>query len=188
MAIVSRFSIERAVSVKKAVKRGLTQRLRDSVGMGDSDSTSSSSSDSESEHESGKRSPVFRRKRFSRKATKDSTASHTSDIFNRDSRSHADVEAASNSDDEQQDGSSKRTRFHVPGRGRKKARQRDIEMGAVEHEQQQEQKTKDTKPRMGNLALPRTSFSRWEQSMPADAVMTKEGAKQVKSVHAIVAG
>ena len=28
MAIVSRFSVERATSVKKAVKRGLTQRLR----------------------------------------------------------------------------------------------------------------------------------------------------------------
>ena len=31
MAIVSRFSVERAASVKKAVKRGLTQRLLDSV-------------------------------------------------------------------------------------------------------------------------------------------------------------
>ncbi|KAJ7128923.1 DUF21-domain-containing protein [Mycena crocata] len=44
IAIVSRFSVEKAKSVKKAVKRGLTQRLRDKVGMGDS-------SDSESEEE-----------------------------------------------------------------------------------------------------------------------------------------
>ncbi|KAJ7502821.1 DUF21-domain-containing protein, partial [Mycena galericulata] len=36
IAIVSRFSVEKAKSVKKAVKRGLTQRLRDKVGMGDS--------------------------------------------------------------------------------------------------------------------------------------------------------
>lgn len=39
MAIVSRFSVEKAASVKKAVKRGLTQRLRERVGMGDSDSS-----------------------------------------------------------------------------------------------------------------------------------------------------
>ncbi|KAJ6593659.1 hypothetical protein B0H19DRAFT_1246399 [Mycena capillaripes] len=44
IAIVSRFSVEKAKSVKKAVKRGLTQRLREKVGMGDS-------SDSESEGE-----------------------------------------------------------------------------------------------------------------------------------------
>ncbi|KAJ7497080.1 DUF21-domain-containing protein, partial [Mycena latifolia] len=46
IAIVSRFSVEKAKSVKKAVKRGLTQRLREKVGMGDS-----SGSDSESEGE-----------------------------------------------------------------------------------------------------------------------------------------
>ncbi|KAK7057428.1 CNNM transmembrane domain-containing protein [Favolaschia claudopus] len=44
LAIVSRFSVEKAKSVKKAIKRGLTQRLREKVGMGDS-------SDSESEDE-----------------------------------------------------------------------------------------------------------------------------------------
>ncbi|KAJ6602172.1 hypothetical protein B0H10DRAFT_2081154 [Mycena sp. CBHHK59/15] len=36
IAIVSRFSVEKAQSVKTAVKRGLTQRLREKVGMGDS--------------------------------------------------------------------------------------------------------------------------------------------------------
>ncbi|KAF9444552.1 DUF21-domain-containing protein [Macrolepiota fuliginosa MF-IS2] len=42
MAIVSRYSVEKAQSVKTAVKRGLTQRLRARVGM-DPDSSSSSS-------------------------------------------------------------------------------------------------------------------------------------------------
>ncbi|KAJ7078866.1 hypothetical protein B0H15DRAFT_1000258 [Mycena belliarum] len=46
IAIVSRFSVEKAKSVKKAVKRGLTQRLREKVGMGDS---SDSESDTEEE-------------------------------------------------------------------------------------------------------------------------------------------
>nr|GAT57744.1 predicted protein [Mycena chlorophos] len=40
IAIVSRFSVEKARSVKKAVKRGLTQRLREKVGMDSSDSES----------------------------------------------------------------------------------------------------------------------------------------------------
>ncbi|KAF9039353.1 hypothetical protein BJ165DRAFT_1497695 [Panaeolus papilionaceus] len=42
MAIVSRFSVEKAESVKLAVKQSLTQRLRQRVGMGDSDSDSES--------------------------------------------------------------------------------------------------------------------------------------------------
>lgn len=49
MAIVSRFSVEKAKSVKKAVKRGLTQRFKQKVGMGDS--SSDSETDSEDEHE-----------------------------------------------------------------------------------------------------------------------------------------
>ncbi|KAJ7690635.1 hypothetical protein B0H17DRAFT_935869 [Mycena rosella] len=45
IAIVSRFSVEKAQSVKKAVKRGLTQRLRDKVGMGDSSGSESEEED-----------------------------------------------------------------------------------------------------------------------------------------------
>lgn len=41
IAVVSRFSVEKAQSVKKAVKRGLTQRLREKVGMGDSSGSES---------------------------------------------------------------------------------------------------------------------------------------------------
>ncbi|KAI0356283.1 DUF21-domain-containing protein [Trametes cingulata] len=49
MAIVSRFSVEKAKSVQQEVKKGLTQRLKDRVGMGDSsDSSSSDSSGDES--------------------------------------------------------------------------------------------------------------------------------------------
>ncbi|RDX50055.1 DUF21-domain-containing protein [Lentinus brumalis] len=46
MAIVSRFSLEKAKSVQQEVRKGLTQRLKDRVGMGDSDSDSGSDSDS----------------------------------------------------------------------------------------------------------------------------------------------
>ncbi len=53
IAIVSRFSVEKAHSVKKAVtgKRGLTRRFLDKVGMGD---TSSEESESESEEQRGR--------------------------------------------------------------------------------------------------------------------------------------
>jgi hypothetical protein len=49
MAIVSRMSVDKAKSVKKAVKRGLTQRLRQRVGLGDSSDSSGSDSDSDDE-------------------------------------------------------------------------------------------------------------------------------------------
>ncbi|KAI0329228.1 DUF21-domain-containing protein [Cubamyces sp. BRFM 1775] len=49
MAIVGRFSVEKAKSVQQEVKKGLTQRLKDRVGMGDSsDGSSSESSEDES--------------------------------------------------------------------------------------------------------------------------------------------
>ena len=50
MAIVSRYSEERAASIKHEVKKGLTERLKERVGMSDS-SSSESDSDSESESE-----------------------------------------------------------------------------------------------------------------------------------------
>ncbi|KAI0338101.1 DUF21-domain-containing protein [Trametopsis cervina] len=164
MAIVSRFSVERAVSVKQAVKSGLTQRLRHRVGMGDSDS-SSSSSDSESESESGKHSPIFGRKRFSRKPTKESVTSSNGETL----RGEGDTASGDN------DGSVRNTRHGLVGRGRKKGRHVDIEMGVVHPE---ETKSKNAKVRMANMTLPGTSFGRWEQSMPADAVLTKEGADE----------
>ena len=46
MAIVSRFSVEKAKSVQEEVKKGLTQRLKDRVGMGDSSSSESGSDES----------------------------------------------------------------------------------------------------------------------------------------------
>lgn len=52
MAIVSRYSEERAASIKHEVKKGLTERLKERVGITDSSaSESESSSESESEHE-----------------------------------------------------------------------------------------------------------------------------------------
>ncbi|KAI0745390.1 hypothetical protein C8Q76DRAFT_605976 [Earliella scabrosa] len=49
MAIVSRFSVEKAKSVQQEVKKGLTQRLKERVKLGDSSSSESDSDDSSDE-------------------------------------------------------------------------------------------------------------------------------------------
>ncbi|KAI9058934.1 DUF21-domain-containing protein [Trametes sanguinea] len=127
MAIVSRFSVERAASVKKAVKRGLTQRLLDRVGMGDSDS----SSESEDEGETGSHG-----KKHSRKHKR--SGSDNDETVKDDCSADADV---------------------------------DVEMGIVEDEENAGKKR--------GLALPKVGgWGRWEQSMPADAVLTKEGVEE----------
>lgn len=171
MAIVSRFSAEQAVSVKKAVKKGLTQRLRDRVGMGDSDySESSSESEDEGSSSTGNRSPVLRRIPFSRKPTKDEGESDNAETVKGDSHGESETDDAGAS-------KSRRPRFRV-GRGRSKKRVSDIEMGVVDRGDGAET---DKKVRTGNMTLPKASFGKWEQSMPADAVLTKEGADEVSS-------
>ncbi|RPD58215.1 DUF21-domain-containing protein [Lentinus tigrinus ALCF2SS1-7] len=150
MAIVSRFSVERAASVKKAVKRGLTQRLRDRVLMGDSDSSSSSDEDeAENAH--------HHKKKRSRKLKR--TSSDNDETLKGEDSSDLDVDHLAH--DEKK------------GRGRgKRRRPVDVEMGLVEDEG-----APGTKKR--GLALPKVGqWGRWEQSMPADAVLTKEGVEE----------
>ncbi|THG94927.1 hypothetical protein EW026_g6628 [Hermanssonia centrifuga] len=144
IAIVSRFSVEHAVSVKKAVKRGLTQRLKDRVGMGDSDS---SSSDSEDEDRPSK--PKSRlRMPLSRKPTVEEGESDNAETLRGEGEADLDTTGTSSNSSSGR----KRTRFTV-GRSKSKKRPTDVEMGIVD-----------------------ASFGRWEQSMPADAVLTKQGA------------
>ncbi|KAI0764165.1 hypothetical protein BD413DRAFT_641282 [Trametes elegans] len=148
MAIVSRFSVERAASVKTAVKRGLTQRLLDRVGMGDSDSGSESEDDGASSH----------RKKQGKKSKRSS--SDNVDTLKDDCSADADVDEFPDVED------SKRGR-----KWRKGKPVVDIEMGVVEDPEP------NTKKR--GLALPKVGgWSRWEQSMPADAVLTKEGVEE----------
>lgn len=170
MAIVSRFSVEQAVSVKKAVKRGLTRRLLDKVGMGDSsDSGSSTESDSEDEHPERRQ---RRRKPLSRKSTVESDNAETlRDEGETDAEGHTSSGPGGAGDDAQR---KKRTRFKL---GRKKKKAADIEMAVHERQESIPDAVNQRSPkvRMGNLALPR-----WEQSMPADAVLTKQCADEVR--------
>ncbi|KAI0688488.1 hypothetical protein C8T65DRAFT_721507 [Cerioporus squamosus] len=150
MAIVSRFSVERAASVKKAVKRGLTQRLRDRVLMGDSDS---SSSEDEGEGETSHHQKKRRSKKFKR------TNSDNDETLRDDGSSDLEVDHLPHDE--------KKSR----GRGKRK-RPVDVEMGVVEDDHA-------TGANKRGIALPKVGqWGQWEQSMPADAVLTKEGVEE----------
>ena len=72
MAIVSRRSVEQAQSVKKIVKKSLTQRLKGAV-IGDSSSSSSSSSSDSSDSDSDvdeKKEGKTKRTRFAKRVTR----------------------------------------------------------------------------------------------------------------------
>ena len=83
-------------------------------------------------------------------------------------------------------GGKKRTRFRV---GRRKKRAADIEMAVRDADQDSDGQKESgdggeprAKFRTGSFSLPKASFGRWEQSMPADAVLAKQGADEVRIV------
>jgi metal transporter CNNM len=157
MAIVSRFSVEKATSVKKVAKRTLTQRLRERVGMGDSSDSSESSDDEESDTRLKAKDRKNPPKRI---AWVEDADGEKSDV-----PTEPDVPEEN----------SKRSSFANKGRGRVKQRGRlqnlDIEMGKVDGVDK-EGHTKDKQ----KTRLSRPTTAR-EQSMPADAVLTKKDAK-----------
>ncbi|TFY55773.1 hypothetical protein EVG20_g9197, partial [Dentipellis fragilis] len=195
MAIVSRMSIEKATSVKKAVKKGITQRLKDRVGISDS----SSSSDEEEEQPSRL---SFRRKRTKSNDRGSNTASPTASAGSVDETFNSDGIAERDFAEE----GSRHFSFHKKRNSHKK-RAADVEMGNMngdrdadtEHEcnsiskathdegktaavefvdvlpvgEHQVQKTK----KGSFVQLPKLA-SGFEQSMPADAVLGKEGAQE----------
>ncbi|KIK54731.1 hypothetical protein GYMLUDRAFT_206199 [Collybiopsis luxurians FD-317 M1] len=164
MAIVSRFSREKAASVKKVVKHSLTQRLRSRV-MGDS----SDSSDDESNEKVSKNLKKSTRRR----------------------RKIKDIEE--NSEDGEETLKGERT-DDSPSRTISKST--DLGIGSLTAADLMRIKGDDNrdlnvsggnegrpKSRRASFQLPRVaagmaSFSNLEQSMPADAVLAKEGAEE----------
>ncbi|KAG1878952.1 hypothetical protein F4604DRAFT_1755144 [Suillus subluteus] len=160
MAIVSRFSVEKAASVKKVAKRSLTQRLRERVGMGDS-----SDEDDDSKEKDN---------------TKNQDGEKASQEISCADELDADGQSTLRGDD-------KDSAIHIPqravrtgrGRGRPSQRgrvRRDIEMGIIKEQAAQDDTAKEKK-----LRIPR-SASALEQSIPDDAVLTKEGAEDFLQV------
>ncbi|KAJ6541667.1 hypothetical protein B0H19DRAFT_1174110 [Mycena capillaripes] len=174
MAIVSRFSVDKAASVKKAVKRGLTQRLRERVGMGDSDSSD------EEEKEKEKDSKHHARRKKVKDIEEGIEEEFEGDTLGGDAHANANVNGHGNLNGnpvfEQDFAAPNRGRGGGPGAagpGRTKEGSRDREKdldGAP--------KSRRTSFQLPRVAAGMTSMSMLEQSMPADAVLGKAGAEE----------
>ncbi|KAF8063504.1 hypothetical protein FPV67DRAFT_248565 [Lyophyllum atratum] len=155
MAIVSRFSVEKAASVKKAVKRGLTQRLRDRVGMGDS-------SDEEKDLEANSR---LAQVKEGEEATLRDDGVIEQDFATRKPKSFR--------------GRSRLLRTTSNGRDTAAASEKWEEQDEEELETMEEEKKSGRSGfQLPKAAASMASMSMLEQSMPADAVLGKEGADE----------
>ena len=193
MAIVSRFSVEKvknylfcfvqaltqipeqqAASVKQAVKRGLTQRLRERVGMGDSDSDTESSDDE-------KTLGNLRKKRGGRrgfmKGNKDKD-------LEADAEEHGNIEDEGINNSESQNdaertasGDNYNEKFH----GAFASEFLEVEVLNVDEPDKKIEESKKSKFQLPKVPAGMTSMSMLEQSMPADAVLAKAGAAEVGS-------
>ncbi|KAH9916543.1 uncharacterized protein B0H18DRAFT_1038241 [Fomitopsis serialis] len=154
IAIVSRFSVERAQSVKKAVKQGLTQRLRSAIR--DTDSEDESSSDDEA-------AAPPKRWNLRRKKSDESKSSSTGS-----------ANATTLRESSHGDGSEEEAQGRETG-GRR------LGMGAVSTSDGKDEKKEDSKSksRLPGLSVPPgRGFWGREQDMPADAVLSTENAEE----------
>ena len=176
MAIVTRTSVEKASSVKKAVKKSITQRIKDRVGI--SDSSSDNSSDEE---------PAQTSRHKSRKTLRilEPPNSEDSTIRMSDRDGTSPSEGTSDKDERGRSFSFRRKRK----RSKKQARSEDVEMGIVKPSLQSES---EPRPEDGQSQSKRASLVQFalmpgrEQSMPADAVLAEEGAKEVSTIESWV--
>lgn len=153
IALVSRLSKEKALSVKKEVKQGLTHRLKARVGMADSDASSSGESDSSLNSESEAEDPT----------TIGDGAS----------------------------GEGKKKRKRRWGRSKKSSKKKsgdDLEKGeGAGKDGTGEEKKQDTSEEPPKSEVTPATWSTKvlgvgrEQSMPDDAVLSKDGARDVWS-------
>ena len=177
MAIVSRFGVDKAKSVKKAAKQSLTQRIRQKVGISDDSGSSSESEDSEGEAGSagtGTGDPRPRKDTCSDGSTdQDATLRGKPVLENGEDGDH------SGSETPEPDVTKRRFRLRRKKGGKrrrkaqreKRAEQEDIEMGEVP------QDTVTDKRGIAGFGL-----SSREQITPADAVLAEEGANEVRRV------
>ncbi|KAH9929143.1 uncharacterized protein B0H18DRAFT_997734 [Fomitopsis serialis] len=173
IAIVSRFSVERAQSVKKAVKQGLTQRLRSAIR--DTDSEDESSSDDEA-------AAPPKRWNLRRKKSDESKSSSTG------SANATTLRESSHGDGSEEEGAIPRPKKMraFGGRGRRKHKAAkpedvDLELGAVSTSDGKDEKKEDSKSksRLPGLSVPPgRGFWGREQDMPADAVLSTENAEE----------
>lgn len=160
MAIVSRLSVTKAASIKKAVKSGLTQRLRQRVGL---DTSSEEETDEEDENETEGTKEVEDWERDVH-AIAEMKEEKGTDVVDLDSPDSGDAIPRNGHTVEGQNIRGRRTSR------RGSARQVDLEMGVING------KDGKDKPRKASSILNGRAL---EQSMPADAVLNKAGAEEV---------
>ncbi len=168
MAIVTRTSIEKASSLKKVVKKSITQRIKNRVGISDSSSDNSS----EDEPQSSRHKPQKILRILERSNTSASEES-TTKMSDRDGTLAS--EAASDKDEGGASFSFRRKRK----RNKKRARLDDVEMGVVQPRPQPEPEPAQSHPKRPSLVQFALTPG-LEQNMPADAVLAKEGANEVR--------
>ena len=167
MAIVTRTSVEKASSLKKAVKKSITRRIKNRVGI--SDSSSDSSSDEK---------PVQTSHHKPRKTLRILEPSEDSTIRMSDRDGTSPSEGTSDRDEGGRSFSFRRKQK----RSKKRARLEDVEMGVVKPRFQPESEPtpEDSQPQSKRTSLVQFALTPGlEQSMPADAVLAEEGAKEV---------
>lgn len=169
MAIVSRLSVDKAKSVKKAVKQSLTQRIRQKVGISDDSSSSSSSSESEdSEDDAGSTRTKASKPRIN---TLPDSPIDQDETLRGNPIQENDKDVDHNDDGVDSEPGTSRRRFGLRmkkgGKRRKrgKKKQCDIETGEV---------SQNADKRSGGFGLLSN-----EQMTPADAVLAEENANEV---------
>ena len=164
---------QQAASVKQAVKRGLTQRLRERVGMGDSDSDTESSDD-EKTLENLRKKRGGRRGFMKGNKNKDLEADaedqdNIKDDGTNSYESQNDVGRTANGDNHNE-------KFH----GAFASDFLEVEVVNVgETDKKKNEESKKSKFQLPKVPAGMTSMSMLEQSMPADAVLAKSGAAEV---------
>ncbi|KAI9570083.1 hypothetical protein HD554DRAFT_2086717 [Boletus coccyginus] len=162
MAIVSRFSAEKATSVKKVAKRTLTQRLRQSVGISDSSDSSESSDDEES---------TSRRKASGKDCKEPSKGVLWADDSEKEPEIQGDDATELTDVEKEVKGTSVTVKNDLRPKRRRQRPNTDLEAGPVE-----ESETNDNTKDKQRIRLPRPGTG-LEQNMPADALLTKKDAK-----------
>lgn len=162
MAIVSRFSVEKAASFKKVAKRTLTQRLRQRVGISDSSDSSESSDDEESDS---------KRKGGTKDRRELAKGVSWVDDSEKDSTSQGDDTAEANNAEKEVEGTSIPVKNGARSKRRRQHRKAVLEAGLVG----QTETVDNTKDKQ-KIRLPKSGTG-LEQTMPADALLTKKDAK-----------
>jgi hypothetical protein len=175
MAIVSRFSVEWAKSVKKAAKQRLTQHIHQMVGISDDSGSISESEDSE--NETGLTGAGENKHKHREDTTSDGSVDQ--DVILRGNPTTENGQDGDHSDSEASESDVVKRRFRFcrkkDGKQRRKTRFRkrvereDVEMGEVSQ----------YKDKIGGVGF---GLSSKEQITPEDAVLVQENVNEVGPV------